>query len=298
MLAQNGLTVENLNGQTRSVPADDLECFQELPDIPEGAVILVCVKSMDTETAGRQLAQRMPQTATVLSFQNGLDNTARLKAALPHHPVLSGMVAFNVINPKQGSYKATTEGGLYVESGANADRIRQALEQAGLEAWVRNDMPCVQWSKLILNLNNGLNALSGQPLAVQLRNRDWRRLLAACMSEALMVMKARGIRPVRIGKVKPQIVPWVLRLPNFFFEKLASQMLRIDPQARSSMADDFALGRPPEIDYLNGEISRQAQDLGLKSPANQLVTEQVHALFAGKSELPLNPQSLLRKLGL
>jgi 2-dehydropantoate 2-reductase len=46
-------------------------------------------------------------------------------------------------------------------------------------------------------------------------------------------------------------------------------MLRIDEQARSSMADDLALGRPPEVDALCGEVVRLAQAQGLDAPLNR-----------------------------
>ena len=43
---------------------------------------------------------------------------------------------------------------------------------------------------------------------------------------------------------------------------------KIDPKGRGSMADDFAAGRPTEVDYLNGEVVRLAERLGRKAPVN------------------------------
>ena len=64
-------------------------------------------------------------------------------------------------------------------------------------------MKGVLWGKLLLNLNNALNALAGVPLAAELADRRWRRLLAAQIGEALAVLKAAGIRPARIEGVPP-----------------------------------------------------------------------------------------------
>ncbi len=57
-------------------------------------------------------------------------------------------------------------------------------------------------------------------------------------------------------------------------------MLRIDDTARSSMAEDLERGREPEIDYLNGEIVRLGQKLGIATPANEAVIGEVRELFA------------------
>ena len=52
-------------------------------------------------------------------------------------------------------------------------------------------------------------------------------------------------------------------------------MLRIDAQARSSMADDLRLGRVTEIDALCGELCRLAQHLGRSAPLNARTVELI-----------------------
>ena len=48
----------------------------------------------------------------------------------------------------------------------------------------------VQWGKLLVNLNNAINALSGVSLADELRQRDFRRCWALCLAEGLQCTKA------------------------------------------------------------------------------------------------------------
>ncbi len=73
------------------------------------------------------------------------------------------------------------------------------------------------------------------------------------------MLKAAGIEPHRITPVAPRLLPTLLRMPTPVFRVLASRMLRIDAQARSSMADDLRLGRVTEIDALCGEVCRLAE---------------------------------------
>jgi 2-dehydropantoate 2-reductase len=99
-------------------------------------------------------------------------------------------------------------------------------------------MAPVAWSKLLINLNNAVNALSGKPLLDQLKDRDYRRVVAASMDEALKVMKLAGIEPAKTGPIPPRALPDLLRLPNALFAPFLKAQ-KIAPDARSSMADDF-----------------------------------------------------------
>ena len=75
----------------------------------------------------------------------------------------------------------------------------------------------------------------------------------------------------------PRRVPPLLRLPTPLFKLVAARMLRIDPQARSSMADDLALGRATEIDALCGEVVRLAESLDQQAPLNARMVALVEA---------------------
>ncbi|MDD9910299.1 MAG: 2-dehydropantoate 2-reductase [Ahrensia sp.] len=291
--ARDGLHLQTLEGVRRDIDAGDLNFATDPAMAKDASHVLVCVKSMATADIAKELRPHLSSEAVLVSLQNGLDNATTLQAALPDHRCLAGMVAFNVVQQSGNRFAATTEGGIYVERDASLNPISDALNRAGIDCTQHDAMNAVQWSKLLLNLNNALNALSGDPLAAQLRNRGWRRLLAACVSEGLSVAKAKGIAPVKIGKVKPGIIPFVLRLPDFLFERVAAQMLKVDPAARSSMADDLALGRAPEIDYLNGAIVRHGRELGVVTPVNQRVCEAVKHRFEKPDGPAIDPNTLL-----
>ena len=62
-------------------------------------------------------------------------------------------------------------------------------------------------------------------------------------------------------------------------------IVKIDAKARSSMLDDLEAGRVPEIAYLQGEIVKRAEQLGLSSPHNAAILMAVEQAFA-KGESP------------
>ncbi len=166
------------------------------------------------------------------------------------------MVPFNVVQTREVDgrprFHRATSGKVLIGTGIAG--LRSLLDVPGLAVGEQADIKAVQWGKLLFNLNNALNALSGLPLATQLADRRWRRLLAAQIEEALAVLRASGIRPARIESVPPGLIPFILRLPDAVFRVAARRMLAIDPQARSSMWEDLERRRSTEIDHLQGAI--------------------------------------------
>ena len=154
-----------------------------------------------------------------------------------------------------GRYHRATSGEIVLEQDA-ADTAAQARTCRGLRSKSSGNMPGVQWGKLLLNLNNAINALSGLPLRDQLSQRAWRAILAEQIAEALRATKAAGIAPVTSPLPAP-LLPFVLRLPDAVFRVLAARMLKIDPQARSSMWEDLQQ-RPADRDRLPAGRDRQA----------------------------------------
>jgi 2-dehydropantoate 2-reductase len=137
-------------------------------------------------------------------------------------------------------------------------------------------MSAVQHGKLLMNLNNAINALSGLPLRDQLGQRAYRLCLALCQREALAAYRAAGVAPARLGPTAPGVTPYLLGLPDAVFRRVAAATLRIDAHARSSMWEDLQRGRTTEIESLQGEIVALATAHGRDARANARLRALVH----------------------
>jgi 2-dehydropantoate 2-reductase len=282
-LRQHGLTLTQYDGRDWRVAPEGIT-FSIEPDAAAAAeLILVTVKSGGTEQAAAELAGVIRPGAVVVSFQNGIGNADTLRAALPGCTVLAGMVPFNVVKRGPGAFHQASEGEPEVEDAAMLAPFLADFARAGFALRRHSDMLPVQWAKLLLNLNNAVNALSGLPLQQELAQRDYRRCLALAQAEALALLKQAGIRPARLTPLPASWMPALLRLPDRLFARLARKMLAIDPLARSSMADDLAAGRKTEIDWINGEVSGLAQRLGREAPVNRRLISLIKAAETGKT---------------
>lgn len=281
-LAMHGLHLSDLQQrQTRLTPAQ--LPYSEMPDALAGAgLILVTVKSSATEAAAQAILQHADPAAVVLSLQNGIGNAATLQDLLPGRTVIGGMVPFNVVQVDDSRLHRGTAGELMIEATPAIAPWLPLFALAHLPLQLRDDFNAVQWGKLLLNLNNAVNALSGLPLKTQLSQRDYRRCLASLISEALRVLRAAAIAPAQVGRVPPQRLPMLLRLPDFLFHRIAAQMLHIDPEARSSMADDLQAGRLTEIEFLNGAVVALAAQVGRSAPINQRIVTLIREAEQGR----------------
>lgn len=273
-IAAQGLRVTDLDGFDRTVPPGAMRLAGSLAEAAPGAdsVVLLCVKSGATESAARELAAACAPGTPVLSLQNGVDNVARIAAGAPTLHVLAGMVPYNVVL-RGGQVHRATAGHLQLQRDAATERVAPVFEAAGLATALPADIRAVQWGKLLLNLNNPVNALSDLPLRQELLDRDYRRVFAALQSEALGVMARAGIAPAKLTAVAPSLLPHVLRLPDWLFTRLAKRMLQIDATARSSMWDDLEAGRVTEVDALCGAVVRLAAQQGMAAPLNARMCE-------------------------
>jgi 2-dehydropantoate 2-reductase len=294
-LAAHGLFVSDLGGLASRIGPEALDVQTRADFLRETGLVLLTVKSRDTEAAAEEIAALAGPDVPVLSVQNGASNLAILRGRLGRDRVLGGMALFNVIHKGQGIFRRATSGGVVIESG-RPDALR-LLSVPNLQVSDTANIEGVQWGKLLLNLNNALNALSGLPLRTQLQERAWRRLLADQIAEALGVLEAAGIKPVSPVKLPLRFLPAALRLPDFPFRLAARPMLKIDPEARSSTWEDLTRGRPAETGEFQGAIVKLAQKHGLSAPLSETVLELVkEAEAAGGGPPGLRAEDILRRL--
>jgi len=280
-LAAWGLHLSDYHGADLRVPASEVDFHLDPRIAADADLVLVTVKSAATAEAGRALAGVIKPGTAVISFQNGLGHDATLRAALPDAVVLPGMVPFNVVQPGDGRFHQASAGELAVAQHAALAPFVESFRRAGLPLQEHADMPAVQWAKLLLNLNNAINALSGLPIREELSQRSYRCCLMLAQREALRLLDTAGIELARLTSVPAHWMPRLLALPDALFRRIANAMLRIDPSARGSMWSDLQAGRRTEVDWLNGEVVRLAGTLGRTAPVNARLVALIHAAEAG-----------------
>lgn len=217
-------------------------------------LVLFCVKSMDTEEAGRQIQPFLRPDTLVLCLQNGVDNADRLRAVLPEHEVSAAVVYVATEMAGPGHLKHHGRGELVIEPVRAAERMAQALVAAGVPTEVSPNVRGALWLKLILNsAYNAVSAIAQLPYGRAVQGEGIWDVMRDIIDECVAVARAEGVQ-----------------LPTDP-HAAARKLVETIPTQYSSTAQDLARGKPTEIDFLNGYVVRRGQQLGIATPANRVL---------------------------
>ncbi|TSD53159.1 2-dehydropantoate 2-reductase [Variovorax sp. KBS0712] len=243
-----------------------LEASTEAGAVQGADLVLFCVKSTDTESAAAQIQPHLAPGALVLTLQNGVDNDARVRAALPSHDVAAAVVYVATEMAGPGHVKHHGRGELVIAPSRRSDEVAQALIAAGVPTQISDNVRGALWAKLVLNCAyNALSAVSQLPYGELVQGTGVTDVIRDVVAECLAVAKAEGV-------VIPGDVDAAVR-------GIAQSM----PSQYSSTAQDLARGKRSEIDHLNGLVVRRGEALGVPTPANRVLFVMVK-LLEGKQQ--------------
>ena len=224
-------------------------------------VVLLCVKSSDTEAAGRLMQPFLRADALIVCLQNGVDNAERLRSVLPQHTVGAAVVyvATEMAGPGHVIHKG--RGDLVMDELPSGAALAQALAAAGVPTHISGNVRGELWAKLILNCAyNAVSAIAQLPYGKTVSSLGVQDVMRDVVAECLAVADADGVHVA--GDVHAAVA------------RLASSM----PSQSSSTAQDLARGKPTEIDFLNGFIVQRGIALGIATPANRVLWALVKLL--------------------
>ncbi|KAJ3207296.1 hypothetical protein HDU67_007543 [Dinochytrium kinnereticum] len=189
--------------------------------------------------------------------------------------VLDGMWFFNVVEKEEGWFHQGSVGAVCLPDCEKARWLRDAMRRAWIDCRLMDDMESMVYGKVLINLNNGISALSGLPLKQEMYQYEYREVLARSQFETLDVYNATGINPVSSTTVPARLLPNFLLLPDCVYQSVADRVFAVNEKATSSMYEDIKAGRKTEIDFFQGEVSRLGRIHGIPTPICDRVTEIV-----------------------
>jgi 2-dehydropantoate 2-reductase len=292
-VAEHGLTLTDYRGWQAHLPPAAVDYGCDPDALRDADVIVVAVKSGDTAAAAAEIDGHGRDGATVISLQNGISNVETLEQGLRgRFEIARGTVGYNVVYLGDGHFHKAVQGQVWTERRDATEELAERVGPGPAALKLSDDMLGLAWGKLLINMNNAVNALSGKSLADELRKRDYRRVFAASIREGLQLLRRAEIEPAKVGPLPFHMLARVLESPDLLFRSIFFRIWKIDPKARSSMSDDLAAGRKTEVDYLNGEIIRLAERLDMDAPVSRKIVELVHKAEEGAP--PLAPAALRR----
>jgi 2-dehydropantoate 2-reductase len=296
---------EEFRVEARALHLDELSGLDEPLD-----VVLLAVKSYDTEWMVRALLPYLAMDGCVVSLQNGL-NEDRIAAIVGAERTVGCVVHFSVGMFEPGVATRYTRsdwltfsvGELDGRRTPRVDRIAELLGDVG-PVEVTRDIRGALWMKLCINaMNNGLTGLTGLTSPGLWLDPRGFAAMVRIGGEVVAVSEALGqhMHPIEPTGAPNPLPPDALRRAaagdeaaveevRAVFVATAEARRRGGRENLSSLLQDVMKRRRTEIEYLNGEVVRRGAELGIPTPANALVVDLVQRLERG--EVARDPANL------
>lgn len=268
---REGLHIEQ-EGQWRTVR---LQTARAPGDVDDVDLIVVFVKSGQTEAAAKTAAQLAEGGSLVLTLQNGMGNAEKLALHIDPNSLVAGTTAHGATVLGPGKIRHAGEGptilGLWrARDTARLEVLAGIFSNAGIKTSVAADIKPVLWEKLLINVGiNAITALTGIHNGELLDLEATRELAALAVTEAAAVASAKSIA------VRNDIHQHVFAVA------------RATADNRSSMGQDIDHCRPTEIEAINGLIVKEAEQLAVDVPVNRTLTALISTLQAHYPKYPV-----------
>lgn len=264
------------------------EAFRDLPPYD---LVCLTVKAYDAVGAAEELQRAWPHPLPVVTFQNGVGSQEAVTHILGGSSVIVGTLTTPVAMPAP----ATVEAGGGFRRGIglapthpsqNPGPIVQAFREAGFPTRIYDDEQAMLWSKLLLNVlaNATCAILDMTPGEVYADGRLF-RLEHRAIHEALAVMRALGVGMVNLpGYPVRLLAPWLPELPSVVLQPALRHLVAGGRGGKMpSMHLDLSRRKgKTEVSYLNGAVAHFGREAGVPVPVNQVLTDVLEGLAAGR----------------
>lgn len=250
---------------------------------------IVTTKVHDTRPICRDLKMTLGNDATIMILQNGVGGEEIAAEEFAPRRLVSGVITHVVTAEAPGYYRVRgAKGGIGlapVTAQRNVDRWNKMLRIAGITCRTYDDYRRPKWSKLLLNmLGNAVPAILDMAPEHVFAHRELYALEMAAFREALRVMAAQGVRPVKLPGYPVPAIARLLLLPHRLTRKLMIKRIAGGRAGKKpSLQIDIERGRSrSEVVYLNGAVANAGADLGLACPANAAITAALDDILTNK----------------
>ncbi len=257
-LCARGLVIQSYRGdfQTQVNVVPSLEGYSD-PD-----VIIICVKSFDTDKVIEQIRPVVGPNTLLLSFQNGVENEIKLTAAFGANKVL-GCVCYigsEVVSPGVIHHSArgtVSTGEMAGGTSERVDHIVSAFAHAGIDIHASSDIKRDLWTKLCWNAAfNQVCTIAHTSVGDVLDSAVLKKLLADIMEEVSRIAERHGVAVT----------------PDMIQKSLASSDRDLRA-VRPSMLQDFERGHRLEHETFSGFLVREGKKYDVPMPINTLLYE-------------------------
>jgi 2-dehydropantoate 2-reductase len=265
-IQHNGL---NIKGKTHlHVKLSAVDSIKDIPISPN--LILLTVKSYDTETAIKHTVPLIHDKTVVVSLQNGLDNIEKIEHIVNQNRIIAGVTTHGAIFSNPGVIRHTGKGKTFLGEldGTRSKRlenIARIFDEAGIETQVSDDVVKEIWAKAIINSSiNPLTTFFNCKNGYLQENPLLYKIVEAVSGESTNIAQSEGIK---------------LAVPDMI--QRTKEVIRDTASNYSSMLQSIQQRKKTEIDSINGKLVTIGRQHKIDTSLNKILVDLVTSLAEG-----------------
>lgn len=262
-MSDEGIKMEGISG-TRKVK---IPVTSRAEEIGVCDVVIICVKSYDTQEAIKRAEILIGPNTSVLTLQNGVGNVEIIGEIVGRDKVIGGITALGATllgtgHIRHAGWGETIIGRVEGKVLSSVREIAAVFNKVGLKTKISKDINSLIWSKLIINVGiNALTAITRLNNGRLIEYDGTKEILRSAVAEAVKVAKKKRIKIIYDDPIQK-----------------VEAVCKATASNVSSMLQDVLKQKKTEVDFINGVICRQGRSLGIPMPVNAVLLDLVRTI--------------------
>lgn len=262
-ICRNGLTIDGKTKlNVKVAAADSVDKVDTHVDL-----LILTVKSYDTETSIKQAKSIVSKNTVVISIQNGLGNIDGIKKFVNRGNIIAGVTTHGVFFSKPGVIKHTGKGTTILgelngSKTKRIDNIVNIFSRTGIETFVSEDILKEIWIKAIVNsCINPLTTFFQCKNGYLLENPVLEKILEKICEESTSIANAYGIDLASSSMIQK-----------------TKEVVKDTYENHSSMLQSILQGKKTEIESINGRIVEVGRKHNAKTLMNEILVYSIESM--------------------
>ncbi len=275
-IKENGLVISGVRGTIKA----RVSISDSLNYIPDLVILATKTQDIDSALAGNL---HLLQNSLLLTTQNGVQADDLVARYLPREKIISSIIMFGATYLEPGKVVHNFEGSWVIGSQFQKNPSKELINLSlvldkAFPAIIAEDIKGMKYLKIFVNANNCLPAIIGKSMQEVFSDLDISRISIAIWKEAFEIINRIGINLVSLPGFPVENLSKLTSMPSPAAAQVFSGLMKnlSKEPLYGSILQSIMRGKLSEIDYLNGEFVRLAEEHDMAAPLNKILVDMVH----------------------
>jgi len=281
-IKENGLSISGVRGDFK-VRISISDTLNYIPDLA-----ILATKTQDIDTV-LQDSSYLLRNSLLLTTQNGIQADNLVAKYLPQKNIISSIIMFGATYLEPGKVVHNFEGSWVIGSQFQSNPTEELI---GLSLFLDKIFPTIisediigmKYLKIFANASNCLPAIIGKSMQEVFSDLDISRMSIGIWKEAFEIIQRIGIHLVSLPGFPVENITKLTSIPSAAAAGVFSGIMKnlSREPLYGSILQSIMRGKTSEIDYINGEFVRLAEENHMYAPLNKILVDMVHQVEKNK----------------